>query len=79
MAKFLEYVDGKIPNLVGIKFTSGNLEEGAQALNVCNKKYTVFLGSNQVNFVHYFIKSVFCLINLINITGFNSIPCRLQF
>nr|XP_034174311.1 N-acetylneuraminate lyase-like [Osmia lignaria] len=48
MPKFLEYVDGKIPNFVGIKFTSANLEEGAQALHVHNKKYAVFLGINQV-------------------------------
>jgi len=48
MGQFLESIGDKIPSFVGIKFTSANLEEGAQALRADNKKYTVFLGNNQV-------------------------------
>ncbi|XP_012148360.1 N-acetylneuraminate lyase isoform X2 [Megachile rotundata] len=47
MRQFLESVGEKIPTFAGIKFTSANLEEGTQALNVGNKKYAVFLGNNQ--------------------------------
>jgi len=48
MGQFLESIGDKIPSFVGIKFTSANLEEGAQALRADNKKYTIFLGNNQV-------------------------------
>lgn len=48
MGQFLESIDSKIPSFVGIKFTSGNLEEGAQALHANNKKYVIFLGNDQV-------------------------------
>ncbi|XP_029162764.1 N-acetylneuraminate lyase-like [Nylanderia fulva] len=47
MGQFLELISDKIPSFVGIKFTSTNLEEGAQALRANNKKYVVFLGNDQ--------------------------------
>lgn len=48
MGHFLESIGDKIPNFVGIKFTSANLDEGAQALHADNKKYVIFLGNDQV-------------------------------
>ncbi|XP_029678778.1 N-acetylneuraminate lyase-like isoform X2 [Formica exsecta] len=48
MGQFLESIDDKIPSFVGIKFTSANLEEGAQALRANNKKYVIFLGNDQL-------------------------------
>ncbi|KAM0736754.1 N-acetylneuraminate lyase [Formica fusca] len=48
MGQFLESIDDKIPSFVGIKFTSANLEEGAQALCANNKKYVIFLGNDQL-------------------------------
>ncbi|XP_071558042.1 N-acetylneuraminate lyase-like isoform X2 [Temnothorax nylanderi] len=48
MGQFLESIGDRIPSFVGIKFTSFNLEEGAQALRADNKKYTIFLGNNQL-------------------------------
>lgn len=47
MGQFLESIGSEIPSFVGIKFTSGNLEEGAQAL-YANKKYVIFLGNDQL-------------------------------
>ncbi|XP_012225268.1 N-acetylneuraminate lyase-like [Linepithema humile] len=46
MGQFLESIGDKIPSFVGIKFTSTNLEEGAQALHADNQKYVVFLGND---------------------------------
>lgn len=46
MGKFLYAVDGKIPNFVGIKFTSTCLDEGVDAANVLGRKYAVFLGAD---------------------------------
>ncbi|XP_012148358.2 N-acetylneuraminate lyase-like [Megachile rotundata] len=48
MGQFLESLGETIPTFVGIKFTSANLEEGAQALNAHNKKYVIFLGNDQL-------------------------------
>lgn len=48
MGQFLESIDDKIPSFVGIKFTSANLEEGAQALRADNRKYVIFLGNDQL-------------------------------
>lgn len=48
MGQFLESINDKIPSFVGIKFTSANLEEGAQALHANNMKYVIFLGNDQV-------------------------------
>ncbi|KAL6254821.1 hypothetical protein P5V15_014157 [Pogonomyrmex californicus] len=48
MGQFLESIGDKIPSFVGIKFTSANLEEGAQALRANNRKYTIFLGNDQL-------------------------------
>ncbi|XP_076629686.1 N-acetylneuraminate lyase isoform X2 [Colletes latitarsis] len=48
MGQFLESLGEKIPTFVGIKFTSANLEEGAQALHADNKKYVIFLGNDQL-------------------------------
>ncbi|XP_011634062.1 N-acetylneuraminate lyase-like isoform X1 [Pogonomyrmex barbatus] len=48
MGQFLESIGDRIPSFVGIKFTSTNLEEGAQALCADNKKYAIFLGNDQL-------------------------------
>ncbi|CAL1674738.1 unnamed protein product [Lasius platythorax] len=48
MGQFLESIGDKIPSFVGIKFTSANLEEGAQALRANNMKYVIFLGNDQI-------------------------------
>ncbi|XP_011158133.1 N-acetylneuraminate lyase [Solenopsis invicta] len=48
MGQFLESIRDKIPQFVGIKFTSSNLEEGAQALRADDRKYVIFLGNNQL-------------------------------
>ncbi|XP_050458104.1 N-acetylneuraminate lyase-like [Cataglyphis hispanica] len=48
MGQFLELIDDKIPSFVGIKFTSANLEEGAQALHANNQKYVIFLGNDKL-------------------------------
>jgi len=48
MGRFLESIGDKIPSFVGIKFTSSNLEEGVQALRADNRKFSIFLGNNQV-------------------------------
>ncbi|XP_076296605.1 N-acetylneuraminate lyase B isoform X2 [Lasioglossum baleicum] len=48
MGQFLESLGDKIPNFAGIKFTSSILDEGIQALYADNKKYTVFLGNDQL-------------------------------
>ncbi|XP_071628586.1 LOW QUALITY PROTEIN: N-acetylneuraminate lyase-like [Temnothorax longispinosus] len=48
MGQFLEAIGDKIPSFVGIKFTSANLEEGAQALRADNEKYVIFLGNDQL-------------------------------
>ncbi|XP_043264477.1 N-acetylneuraminate lyase-like [Colletes gigas] len=48
MGQFLESLGEKIPTFVGIKFTSANLEEGAQALHADNNKYVIFLGNDQL-------------------------------
>ncbi|GJQ84408.1 hypothetical protein Trydic_g3883 [Trypoxylus dichotomus] len=46
MGEFLREVDDRIPNFVGIKFTSEELEEGLEAVNAHNKKFTAFLGAD---------------------------------
>lgn len=48
MGEFLESLNDEIPTFVGIKFTSSDLDEGAQAFRANNKKYVVFLGNDQV-------------------------------
>ncbi|XP_070516611.1 N-acetylneuraminate lyase-like [Cardiocondyla obscurior] len=48
MGEFLTSIGDKIPSFVGVKFTSTNLEEGAQALRADNGKYAIFLGNTQV-------------------------------
>ncbi|XP_012526902.1 N-acetylneuraminate lyase isoform X2 [Monomorium pharaonis] len=48
MGQFLESIGDKIPSFVGIKFTSSNLEEGAQALRANSRKYVIFLGNDQL-------------------------------
>lgn len=48
MGKFLESIGDRIPSFVGIKFTSNNLEEEAQALRADNRRYVIFLGNDQV-------------------------------
>lgn len=51
MGEFLRSLEDQIPTFVGIKFTSGNLEEGAQALQAKNNRFVVFLGNDQVLFI----------------------------
>ncbi|XP_074103847.1 N-acetylneuraminate lyase [Cotesia typhae] len=46
MGQFLEMVGDSIPSFVGIKFTSTNLEEGAQAVRANSRQFAVFLGTN---------------------------------
>ncbi|XP_012276816.1 N-acetylneuraminate lyase isoform X2 [Orussus abietinus] len=48
MGQCLGSLGDRIPSFVGIKFTSTNLEEVSQALNVDNGKYAIFLGSDQI-------------------------------
>ncbi|KAG9432537.1 N-acetylneuraminate lyase [Apis mellifera carnica] len=48
MGEFLESLNDEIPTFVGIKFTSSDLDEGAQAFRANNKKYVVFLGNDQL-------------------------------
>ncbi|XP_072761333.1 N-acetylneuraminate lyase isoform X2 [Anoplolepis gracilipes] len=48
MGQFLDLIGQKIPSFVGIKFTSSNLDEGAQALHANNKEYVIFLGNDQL-------------------------------
>lgn len=48
MGQFLEMVGDSIPSFVGIKFTSTNLEEGAQAVRANSRQFAVFLGTNLV-------------------------------
>lgn len=46
--EFLESLNDEISTFVGIKFTSSDLDEGAQAFRANNKKYVVFVGNDQV-------------------------------
>ncbi|XP_032681586.1 N-acetylneuraminate lyase-like [Odontomachus brunneus] len=48
MGQFLDSIGNKIPTFVGIKFTSANLDEGAQALYADNKKYVIFFGNDKI-------------------------------
>lgn len=52
MSEFLNSVTGKIPNFVGIKFTSTCLDEGIEAVKACNRKYAVFLGADTVSWLY---------------------------
>lgn len=57
MGKFLESIGDAIPTFVGIKFTSINLEEGAQAVRAASGRFVVFLGSDQVREIFFFFFS----------------------
>ncbi|XP_053597155.1 N-acetylneuraminate lyase [Microplitis demolitor] len=46
MGEFLNLIGDAIPSFVGIKFTSTNLEEGAQAVRANSNQFVVFLGTN---------------------------------
>ncbi|PBC30397.1 N-acetylneuraminate lyase [Apis cerana cerana] len=48
MGEFLESLNDEISTFVGIKFTSSDLDEGAQAFRANNKKYVVFVGNDQL-------------------------------
>ncbi|CAL7943933.1 unnamed protein product [Xylocopa violacea] len=48
MGQFLQFLGDEIPNFVGIKFSSPNLEEAAQALRANNNKFVTFLGNDQL-------------------------------
>ncbi|XP_029039289.2 N-acetylneuraminate lyase-like [Osmia bicornis bicornis] len=69
MGQFLESLGEAVPTFVGIKFTSANLEEGAQALNASNKKYVIFLGNDQ-------LISAACALGMDSViaTGINMLP-----
>ncbi|KAI4466919.1 dihydrodipicolinate synthase [Holotrichia oblita] len=45
MGQFLREIDDKIPTFTGIKFTSEALDEGLEAVNAHNKRFSVFLGT----------------------------------
>ncbi|XP_043274280.1 N-acetylneuraminate lyase-like [Venturia canescens] len=48
MGEFLESIGDELASFVGIKFTSTNLEEGAQAVRANSSRFVVFLGSDQI-------------------------------
>lgn len=48
MGDFLNAVVDKIPNFVGIKYTSKDMEQGYRALKANGGKFAVFLGCDQV-------------------------------
>ncbi|XP_051171670.1 N-acetylneuraminate lyase-like [Leptopilina boulardi] len=48
MGNFLEIIGEKVPTFCGIKFTSSNLDEGAQALKANNGRFAIFLGNDQL-------------------------------
>lgn len=58
MPEFLQKIKDQIPTFVGIKFTSNDLAEAYQAMRVENKKYSVFLGSDQVKITLYYHSSL---------------------
>ena len=47
MHDFLEYADGRIPNLAGVKFNHHNLYDCQNALHVCGGKYDVVFGVDE--------------------------------
>lgn len=53
MGEFLREINDKIPNFVGIKFTSQILEEGLEAVRAHNKKFVVFLGADTVRIIYF--------------------------
>ncbi|KAK0072130.1 hypothetical protein PV326_000415, partial [Microctonus aethiopoides] len=48
MGDFLKLINDDIPTFVGIKFTSANLDEGAQAFNADSRKFVIFLGCDNI-------------------------------
>lgn len=48
MGQFLSAIGDKVPNFVGIKFTSTSLDEGVEAVKANKGKYAVFLGADTV-------------------------------
>lgn len=47
MRDFLEYADGKIPNLAGVKFNHYNLYDFQNALHACGGKYDIVFGVDE--------------------------------
>ena len=47
MAKLLQMLDGKIPNLAGIKYTDEDVTEYTSCVNYSNKKYEVMWGRDE--------------------------------
>jgi N-acetylneuraminate lyase len=47
MAKLLKMLDGKIPNLAGIKYTDDDISEYTSCVNYANKKYEVMWGRDE--------------------------------
>ncbi|KAK0182343.1 hypothetical protein PV327_000492 [Microctonus hyperodae] len=48
MGDFLKSINDEIKTFVGIKFTSANLDEGAQAFNADSRKFVIFLGCDNI-------------------------------
>ncbi|XP_043474589.1 N-acetylneuraminate lyase-like [Leptopilina heterotoma] len=48
MGNFLQSIGDKVPTFCGIKFTSSNLDECAQAQKADNGRFAVFLGNDQL-------------------------------
>ncbi|KAL0119243.1 hypothetical protein PUN28_009672 [Cardiocondyla obscurior] len=67
MGEFLTSIGDKIPSFVGVKFTSTNLEEGAQALRADNGKYAIFLGNTQLINAGYMLGIDSFILNTTNI------------
>lgn len=53
MPKFLESIANQIPSFVGIKMTSTNLVEAAEAVHVEGGKFIIFLGMDPVRAPNY--------------------------
>lgn len=60
MIEFLKVGFKEISTLSGLKYTCNNLDEGARCVELYNRKFTIFLGYDEVNewAVFYFIKSI---------------------
>lgn len=49
MVEFLKVGFKEIPTLSGLKYTHNNLDEGIRCVQLYDKKFTIFLGCDQVN------------------------------
>lgn len=55
MVEFLKVGSKEIPTLSGLKYTYNNLDEGIRCVQLDDKKFTIFLGCDQVNKLNYLI------------------------